>query len=156
MGSREEHPELAKNLVLIGGRGCGKSSVAKRLARCNRHFMLFSLDAMIRYEAGVTDVLSRMMRQYRESITAFRDGGRHEAAAKEEAELAVLMRYLPEQLGPDEIRALAQAAAAEVGASGPSDRGKVMGKLMPQLRGRADGSVVNSVVGDVLEGIAGA
>ncbi len=52
MGSREEHPALAKNLVLIGGRGCGKSSVAKRLARCNRHFMLFSLDAMIRYEAG--------------------------------------------------------------------------------------------------------
>jgi shikimate kinase len=52
MGTREEHPALAKNLVLIGGRGCGKSSVAKRLARCNRHFMLFSLDAMIRYEAG--------------------------------------------------------------------------------------------------------
>ena len=52
MESREEHPELEKNLVLIGGRGCGKSSIAKRLARCNRHFMLFSLDAMIRYEAA--------------------------------------------------------------------------------------------------------
>ncbi len=107
-------------------------------------------------EAGVTDVLSRMVRQYRESITAYRDGGRDEAAAKEEAELAVVMRYLPEQLGADEILALAVAAAAEVGASGPSDRGKVMGKLMPQLRGRADGTVVNRVVGEVLEGIAGA
>ncbi len=106
-------------------------------------------------EAGVTDVLSRMVRQYRESITAYRDGGRDEAAAKEEAELAVVMRYLPEQLGADDILALAVAAAAEVGASGPSDRGKVMGKLMPQLRGRADGSVVSAVVGEVLEGIAG-
>ena len=52
MGTRVEHPELAKNLVLIGGRGCGKSSVAKRLARTNRNFMLFSLDALVRYEAG--------------------------------------------------------------------------------------------------------
>ena len=107
-------------------------------------------------EAGVTDVLSRMVRQYRESIVAYRDGGRDEAAANEEAELAVVMRYLPAQLEPGEIRALAAAAAAEVGARGPSDRGKVMGKLMPQLRGKADGSVVSSVVGEVLEGIAGA
>ena len=105
-------------------------------------------------EAGVTDVLSRMVRQYRESIVAFRDGDREAAAAKEEAELAVVMRYLPEQLSPEEISALAQAAAVEVGASGPSDRGKVMGRLMPQLRGRADGSVVNSVVGEVLESLA--
>ena len=105
-------------------------------------------------EAGVTDVLSRMVRQYRESIVAFRDGDREAAAAKEEAELAIVMRYLPEQPSPEEIRTLAQAAAAEVGARGPSDRGKVMGRLMPQLRGRADGSVVNSVVGEVLESLA--
>jgi shikimate kinase len=51
MGERVEHHELKKNLVLIGGRGSGKSSLAKRLARTNRHFMLFSLDALIRYEA---------------------------------------------------------------------------------------------------------
>ncbi|MGI9590740.1 MAG: shikimate kinase [Myxococcota bacterium] len=55
MGDREEHPALSRNLVLIGGRGCGKSSLAKRLARCNRNFMLFTLDALIRYEAeGLT------------------------------------------------------------------------------------------------------
>ena len=52
MGSRTRHPALERNLVLIGGRGCGKSSIAKRLARTNRHFMLLSLDALIRYEAG--------------------------------------------------------------------------------------------------------
>jgi shikimate kinase len=49
---RAEHPEVHRNLALIGGRGCGKSSIAKRLARTNRNFMLFSLDALIRYEAG--------------------------------------------------------------------------------------------------------
>ncbi len=52
MGQRSAHPQLSKNLVLIGGRGCGKSSIAKRLARANRHFVLFSLDGLVRYEAG--------------------------------------------------------------------------------------------------------
>ena len=135
------HDELTRDVVRLAISAIKNAEIDKRGA----------LD-----EAGVTDVLSRMVRQYRESIVAFRDGGREAAAAKEEAELAIVMRYLPEQLGPGEIRALAQAAAAEVGASGPSDRGKVMGKLMPQLRGRADGSVVSAVVGEVLEGIVGA
>jgi shikimate kinase len=56
MGERVEHPELKKNLVLVGGRGSGKSSLAKRLARTNRHFMLFSLDALIRYEADGANI----------------------------------------------------------------------------------------------------
>ena len=56
MVHQSEHPTLGKNLVLIGGRGCGKSSIAKRLARCNRHFMLFSLDALVRYEAGAASI----------------------------------------------------------------------------------------------------
>jgi shikimate kinase len=52
MAARTPHPELTANLALVGGRGCGKSSVAKRIARRNRNFMLFSLDALVRYEAG--------------------------------------------------------------------------------------------------------
>ena len=53
---RTQHPELKSNLALIGGRGCGKSSIAKRLARCNRNFMLFSLDALIRYERDAASI----------------------------------------------------------------------------------------------------
>lgn len=62
MGERAPHPALARNLVLIGGRGCGKSSIAKRLARANRHFTLFSLDALIRYEAqgaAIAEIVER-------------------------------------------------------------------------------------------------
>ena len=87
-------------------------------------------------EASVEAVLARMAKQYRDSIVIYRDAGRTDLSDKEEAELAVVMRYLPEQLGADDIASLARAAAEEVGATGPGDRGKVMGKLMPQLKGR--------------------
>jgi shikimate kinase len=63
MGKHPEHPELRRNLVLIGGRGSGKSSLAKRLARTNRHFMLFSLDALIRYEANGASIREIVKRE---------------------------------------------------------------------------------------------
>ncbi len=62
MGERSNHLALKKNLVLVGGRGCGKSSLAKRIARSNRHFMLFSLDALVRYEtdgASIPEIVAR-------------------------------------------------------------------------------------------------
>ena len=102
----------------------------------------------------VVDVLSRMGRQYRESIETYRGAGRSDLAAKEQAELDVLTRYLPRQLTREEVGELAEFAAAEVGASGPGDRGKVMGKLMPQVRGQADGAMVNEVVGEMLQALA--
>ena len=101
-------------------------------------------------DEGALDVLARMAKQYRDSITTYRDNGREDLAAREEAELEVLVRYLPEQLGEDDIRALVQQAVSELGASGPQDRGKVMGKLMPQLKGKADGSLVSRIVGELL------
>ena len=101
-------------------------------------------------DEGALDVLARMAKQYRDSITTYRDNGREDLAAREEAELEVLVRYLPEQLGEDDIRALVQQAVSELGASGPQDRGKVMGKLMPQLKGKADGGLVSRIVGELL------
>lgn len=102
-------------------------------------------------DAGELDVLARMAKQRRESIEAYRTHGREDLAAQEEAELAVVSRYLPAQMDEDEIRALARRTMSELGASGPGDRGKVMGKLMPQLKGKADGAAAARIVGELLE-----
>ena len=102
-------------------------------------------------DAGVVEVLSRMARQYRDSIDAYRQADRRDLAEREEAELAVLAEYLPRQLTREEIAALAREAVRETGAMGPGEKGKVMGKLMPQLRGRADGNLVNAIVVELLE-----
>lgn len=106
-------------------------------------------------DQAITEVLARMTRQYRESIEMYQNASRDDLVASEQAELAVVMRYLPEQLSQDEVLALAKKAAEEAGASGPGDRGKVMGRLMPQLRGKADGTMVNTVVTELLESMAG-
>lgn len=86
----------------------------------------------------------------RESIEAFKGGGRADLVAKEEAELAVLQEYLPEQLSPDEIRGIVQEVIEAVGASTAGDIGKVMKELMPRLRGKADGKLVNEIVRETL------
>ena len=100
---------------------------------------------------AIIGVISRQVRQRRESISEFRKGRRDDLVQREESELAVLLEYLPQQLTPEEIADLAREAVSEVGARGPGDKGKVMGKLMPMVRGRADGSVVNEVVTGILE-----
>lgn len=100
---------------------------------------------------AIIGVISRQVRQRRESISEFRKGNRDDLVQREESELAVLLEYLPQQLTPEEIADLARQAVSEVGARGPGDKGRVMGKLMPNVRGRADGSVVNEVVTGILE-----
>ena len=100
---------------------------------------------------AIIGVISRQVRQRRESISEFRKGRRDDLVQREESELAVLLEYLPQQLTPEEIADLAREAVGEVGARGPGDKGRVMGKLMPLVRGRADGSVVNEVVTGILE-----
>ena len=102
-------------------------------------------------DEGILGVVSKQVRRHRESIYEFRKGGREDLVQKEEAELDVLLAYLPAQLTPEEITALAQEIMQDVGARGPADRGKVMGKLMPQVRGKAEGTVVNQVVSQLLE-----
>jgi len=103
----------------------------------------------------VSLVLGKMAKQYRDSITVYREAKRDDLVTKEETELAVVMRYLPEQMSADDVRAIAETVVAEVGATGPGDKGKVMGKLMPQVRDKADGSMVNTVVGELLDALVG-
>lgn len=94
----------------------------------------------------VVDVLTRQVKQRRESIEMYRAGGREDRAAAEEAEAGILAEFLPEQLGEADVEALARVAIAETGASAPADLGRVMGRLAPQTRGRADGRLVSDVV----------
>jgi uncharacterized protein len=92
------------------------------------------------------EILGRQVKQRRESIEAFRAGGREAMAANEEAEAAILAEFLPEPLPVDELEQLVRAAIAETGASSPADLGRVMGKVVPQTKGRADGRAVSDLV----------
>lgn len=105
-------------------------------------------------DAGVTEVLGRMAKQHRDSIEQFKAGKRADLVAHEAGQLGVVMRYMPQQMGRDGVLGLARQVVAEVGAKGPTDKGKVMGKLMPQLRDKADGALVNAVVTELLESLA--
>lgn len=100
----------------------------------------------------VVDVLTKQVKQRRESIEMYRSAGRDDRAAAEEAEAAILAEFLPEQLDEAAIEDLARAAIAETGASSPADMGRVMGRLSPQTRGRADGRLVSDVVRRLLAG----
>ena len=105
-------------------------------------------------DQAMIEVVSKQVNDRRESVKAFRDGGRTELAEKEAADLAVLEEYLPPQLSEDEIAALIRETVEAVGATGPRDRGKVMGRLMPQVRGKADGAEVNRLAGEILDSLA--
>jgi uncharacterized protein len=95
-------------------------------------------------------ILAREVKTRRESVEAFRAGGREDLAAKEEAEIAILSEFLPQPLSDDELRALVDDAVAATGANSPRDMGRVMGWLAPRTRGRADGKQVSALVAQAL------
>ena len=103
-------------------------------------------------EGEVLVVLQKEATKRRESIEAFSKGNRPDLVAQEKAELQVILGYLPPPLTREEIAKAARQAIAESGAQGPRDMGKVMGRLMPQLKGRADGQEVNAIVQELLSG----
>ncbi|HEX5827428.1 MAG TPA: GatB/YqeY domain-containing protein [Candidatus Limnocylindrales bacterium] len=104
-------------------------------------------------EDEVIGVLAKEVKTRRESVEAFRNGGREDLASKEEAEIAILQDYLPQALSEDEVRALVDEAVAATGAASARDMGKVMGWLSPKIRGRADGKLVSGLVAQALAGV---
>jgi uncharacterized protein len=102
----------------------------------------------------VVAIIGREVKTRRESVEAFRKGGREELAAKEESEIAILGEFLPEQLSDGELQALVAEAVTATGAASPRDLGMVMGWLAPRTRGRADGRRVSTLVAERL-GAAG-
>lgn len=97
------------------------------------------------------EVLQRYVKKRRETMEEMKRLGREDLAQKEEREIGVTLRYLPQPLGDEEIRALVRQAIVATGALGPKDLGKVMGAVMGQVKGRADGSVVSRLVKEALQ-----
>ncbi len=97
-------------------------------------------------DAQVLQVLDKMVKQRRDSISQFSDAGRTDLVAKEESELLVIQEYLPEALSEEEIAALVAEAIAATGASSVKDMGKVMGYVKPKAQGRADMGAVSGLI----------
>lgn len=98
----------------------------------------------------ITEIVQRQIKRRKEAAEQYKKGNRGDLAEKEEKEAAILANYLPEQLSDEEIRRLAEKAVQETGAASVKDMGKVMGKLMPEVRGKADGKRVNEIVSGLL------
>jgi uncharacterized protein YqeY len=104
-------------------------------------------------DTGIGSVVAKEIKKRRESIEAFEKGNRPDLVAKEKAELDILSKYLPQQMSRDEIIAAARQVIAEIGARGAGDKGKVMGKLISQTKGKADGKEVSDIVTELLSSL---
>jgi uncharacterized protein YqeY len=103
-------------------------------------------------DAGIHAVISSEVKRRRDASEQYKAGGRPELADKEDAEIVILQGYLPQQLGREELEAKVDAAVKAVGAQGPKDMGKVMKALLPEVQGRAEGSMVSELVKARLSG----
>ena len=102
-------------------------------------------------DEDVQAVLRKQAKQRRESIADYERAGRDDIADREKAELLIIESYLPQMMSREEIAELAAQSIAQLNASGPEDTGRVMGSLMPQVKGKADGRLVNEVVRELLQ-----
>lgn len=109
-------------------------------------------DRMELDDTAVQKIIMSLLKQRQDSIEQFRRGGREDLATKEEAEAAFLKSFLPEQLGPDQLRPIIEAAIQQSGAKGPKDLGAVMKLVLPQVQGKADGKLVNQMIREKLGG----
>ncbi|WP_206911351.1 glutamyl-tRNA(Gln) amidotransferase subunit E [Enterococcus sp. DIV0840] len=96
-------------------------------------------------------VLSREMKQRRDSLSEFEKAGRDDLADKVKIEIAIVEKYMPKQLSDEEIRQIVQTAIDQTGASSPKEFGKVMSAVMPEVKGKADGNQVNAIVKELLQ-----
>jgi len=101
-------------------------------------------------DSDILGIIAKEIRQRQESIEAFRSGNRQDLADTEQAEMAILEVYMPPQMSREEISEAARRVIQEVGARGPADKGKVMPRLIGELKGKADGREINAVVTELL------
>ena len=97
-------------------------------------------------EEGIISVLTKQVQQRKDSVEAYEAANRQDLVAKESEEINIISVYLPEQLPQEEVEQIVEAAISQSGASSLDEMGKIMGLVMPQVRGRADGKIVNTIV----------
>ena len=97
-------------------------------------------------DEGIISVLTKQVQQRKDSVEAYEAANRQDLVAKESEEINIISVYLPEQLPQEEIEQIIDSAISQSGASSLDDMGKIMGLVMPQVRGRADGKIVNTIV----------
>jgi len=137
---------------------------AMKAGETEKRDVLRMLDSMIKNteiekkkrEVGLTDeeiieVVGRAVKQRKDSIAQYESGGRPELAEKEKKEIEILMAYMPEQMGEDEVRQIVKEVISETGAAGAASVGKVMGPAMAKLKGKADGTLVKKIVEEELK-----
>lgn len=98
----------------------------------------------------VIEVIARAVKQHKDSIANYKNAKREDLVEQEQKELDVLMQYMPEQMSEEEIQKIVEKALVEIGEVSPNDLGKVMSKIMPQVKGKADGNLVNKIVREEL------
>ena len=102
-------------------------------------------------DSDTLSILSRELKQRRESLLEFKNAGREDLVSNVSAEIEIISEYLPKQLNEEEIKAIVVQTMQETGASSKADMGKLMGALMPKVKGVADGKLVNGIVGQLLQ-----
>lgn len=101
-------------------------------------------------DAEITQILQKEVKQRKDASDQYKTGGRTDLANKEDSEIAIISTYLPAQLSEPEVEAIVKKAVAELGATSKADFGKVMGKIMPEVAGKADGALVSKIVSGLL------
>ncbi|MFA6047552.1 MAG: GatB/YqeY domain-containing protein [Parcubacteria group bacterium] len=137
---------------------------AMKAGETEKRDVLRMLDSMVKNteiekkkrEEGLTDeevieVVTRAVKQRKDSIAQYESGGRPELAEKEQKEIDILMAYMPEQMGEEEVRKIVKEVISETGAQGAASIGKVMGPAMARLKGKADGTLVKKIVEEELK-----
>ena len=148
--SMRERNELKTSTLRLLISAIKYAELKKQDVEFNKQPNLTDLKQFTLTDADILGVIAKEIKQREESIEAFKKGNRQDLVDKESAEMMILKSYMPQQLTHDEIVAEAKQTIAEVGAKGPADKGKVMGKLVARLKGKADGKAINDVVTELL------
>lgn len=127
-----------------------KVSVLRMLKAAILKFEVSGKDKKDATDEDILGLINKEIKQRRDSAEQFKEGNRFEMAEKEEKEMEVLIAYMPPQMSEDEVRKIAKEVIAETGAKSKQDIGRVMGAIMPKVKGQADGSIVNKVVAELL------